>query len=100
MIGSPRTTTVMRPLPLPEDPTDLFDRAAAAAPEEHRATVRRVLEVLWQGEHPGDLPASVHTCFVKTIFIAGRKAADEASNAAHAADARNKPKRKKATAQV
>jgi|JI10StandDraft_1071094.scaffolds.fasta_scaffold221253_1 hypothetical protein len=48
MIGTTaQTTSIMHPLPLPEDPAELFERAVAAVPEAEQPAVRDVLVALW-----------------------------------------------------
>lgn len=96
MIGTTQTTTIMHPLPLPEDPAELFERAAAAVPEGEQADVREVLVALWAGAVPSGLPAELQTRFGDAIRNSGLRASEEAFQAACAADPVPRQRKKKA----
>lgn len=94
MIGTSHNVTIMHPLPLPEDPAELFERAAAAVPEAEQV-VRDVLMALWAGVMPNGLPVELQTRLGDAIRNSGLKASEEAFQAACAADPVPRQRKKK-----
>lgn len=80
-IGNAQAVAIIQPAPLPADPAELFQRAAAGAGELGQV-VGPLLATLWAGEWPAAQSTEVDAFLGEVIFQAGLQAAAEAKAAA------------------
>lgn len=85
LIGTPAVVTILRPAPLPADPSELFAGAVGAVAEEHQAEVGELLARLWVGEWPKVPEAAVAELLREVVRNAAHMGHETARTSARAA---------------